>query len=293
MAACPNCGADLPEGSVFCPGCGASLAHAQKQQLPHSVPAAAAPAPTPAPKKKLPILTIVIVAVALLAGLLLGFLFFGGRGGGNQTAEIAAPATPSTPEGTWTLTGSSREGRRPGSGILMLDEDGGGYFSYSIGWGTQNESHEFHAYKPLAWAENKILYHNEACSFTITGAIMTMEWDGETLYFERTGGVERNKPLKIGQYSLTEAKSAEIDVEKDTTEEWNGTSLQLIGDQFVILYIVNSESRSYSEAMLLNDYFFILADGDGAYAAYFLYTFDGTTLTLYYDETLLTFTYQG
>lgn len=71
---CPNCGADLPEGSTVCSVC--------------STPINTAPAYEAAPaKKKAPVVPIVIAVVVVLAAVLIGYFVINGKHNGTYYLE--------------------------------------------------------------------------------------------------------------------------------------------------------------------------------------------------------------
>ena len=64
---CPNCGAEIPDGSVQCPNCGARILQNQGLYYPNQNPPYA-PAPRAGKGKLIAIIVVVVVAILIIAG---------------------------------------------------------------------------------------------------------------------------------------------------------------------------------------------------------------------------------
>lgn len=85
---CPNCGADLPEGSTFCSVCQAPINGAATSPVNDALFNAAPTYAAGSAKKKAPVVGIVIgVIVALAALFCIGFFVLGGKHNGTYYLE--------------------------------------------------------------------------------------------------------------------------------------------------------------------------------------------------------------
>ncbi len=273
MAFCTNCGASLPDGTAFCTRCGAKLASSPAPRPAAPTYAAPAgypspmgyPAPAPAPKKKHTGLIIGIIAAVLVAAAVLVLFLTGVLGTPKEV-------------GTWTLVSSSDDDYEPGALVASLYKDGKGYVKYTYTYTWRDESTTYTYYLPVSWTDTFLLIDGEGATYTRDGDTMTVMYDGATLIFNRTGGVEKRTPAKAGTYSAISAKAGD----EDMTSELTSWTITLSDGGYG-----TSNLRGETTALTWDDYF-ITAEKSPVF-----YTFDGTVLTLLNGGTTITFTRVG
>ena len=271
MAFCPNCGANLPDGSAFCTNCGARLARAA---APAAAPAArpayaGAPAPRPS-KKSRKGLILGLVAVVLLAAIALGVLFLTGVLGGGKGLT-----------GVWTLASSNDSTMVPGKVSLVLTKDGKGYFSQTSQVAGYMGEYTETWHVPVTWTDSILLLSGQAATYTRDKDSLTVMLDGGMLVFTRTAKTpEKRTALKTGTYVMSRV----MEEGQEYTSEYSGpgASTILLQDGFGTMTYGH-----YTETVLWDDYFLTI-DGDSVF-----YTFDGSTLMLDLGWRQMYFTYTG
>jgi hypothetical protein len=276
MAFCTNCGASLPDGTAFCTSCGAKLAPAPapKPAAPaYAAPAYAAPAgyPAPAPKKKHTGLIIGIIAAVLVAAAVLVLFLTGVLGDG---LSLFAPKQV----GTWSLVSSTDSTLLPGNVTAVLTKDGKGYIAIRSTV-VYDEEVSFTLYSPLTWTDNAILIDGQALFYTRDKDTITVTYDGATMIFNRTGGVEKRTALKPGTFTAISGKHYGQDASAD---DLKGYTITLSEGGFG-----TANYGSNSKAVTWDDYF-ISTNGSQVF-----YTYDGTTLTLEKGPITMVFTRVG
>ncbi len=87
---CPNCGAELPEGSTWCAACGNAI-DAQQSGGVNDALFSSAPAAAPAKKSKAGVIIAAVVAVVVIAVLAVVVLMKGGKYNGTyELSEVSA-----------------------------------------------------------------------------------------------------------------------------------------------------------------------------------------------------------
>lgn len=91
---CPNCGAEVPAGSVMCPVCGNPVV--AQPNMPYGAPTPAQPEYmdlTPMKKKSSPLIGIIVAIAAIVAVLLVGYFVLGGKYTGTyKLTEVSVSA---------------------------------------------------------------------------------------------------------------------------------------------------------------------------------------------------------
>ncbi len=281
MAYCTKCGFQAPAGSAFCNRCGARIE-------------AAPEAPAPKSPKKRTRLIVALVAAALVVGVGLG-LVFSGAFGHRSSADEEKPV-PQTPAGTWTLVSCSGNGRKytPGDITLMLGEGGHGHGTSISRSGEVSEDESSPAYSkaytedyedyPVAWTDSVIMIPCVSYSYTLNGDTLTLSANGDTLLFHRTGEAQKNAPLPSGVYTLTRAEWGG----QDETDSYRSTVLQVFEGKLASL-----DYGKYRVPLTWTEYFFIEYEIESDEAYLYVYTFDGSILTLTRRGQTLTFAFQG
>ncbi len=280
MAFCTNCGASLPDGTAFCTSCGTKLAPAPapRPAAPaYAAPAYAAPAgyPAPAPKKKHTGLIIGIIAAVLVAAAVLVLFLTGVLGGGTGGLSLFAPKQV----GTWTLVSSTEDDLQPGTITAVLDKNGKGYIKVTRTFTRGGNETTITHYEPLTWTDNAILVDGEAALYTRDKDTITVTYDGATLIFNRTGGVEKRSALKPGTFTAISGKHYGQDASAD---DLKGYTITLSEGG------VGTANFGDDPIALTWDEYFLTAEGSPVF-----YTYDGTTLTLDNDGTTILFTRMG
>lgn len=92
---CPNCGAELPEGSTWCAACGTALGDAQPQasvndQLFSQTPVTPVEAAVPAKKSSTGIIAAIVAVLVIVAAAAVVFLTVGKYNGTYKLSEVSA-----------------------------------------------------------------------------------------------------------------------------------------------------------------------------------------------------------
>lgn len=272
MATCSHCGAPNAEGSAFCTDCGQPLLSEQDDSVsPVSFVPSASPEPSrPAPSGRGKKLLIGAIAALVLAGAVLGTLFFTGVLGKKGLA------------GTWVSQTSTAT-----SGLtLAVDRNGAGYavrrHVSSVYNSTLDATVDYYLdhYMPLTWSDEVITVDGDTCTYQLEGDTLTVYDGGEAFVFLRSDEESipsRSRP-KPGRYLLVDMTDKGVSL-KGTSIFSEDTILDLRKGGIGII----TEGANPSRGLTWDDYFVSLPNGS------YFYQVSGSTLTLKNDVWELTF----